>query len=153
MKKIKALLFFIFSFSFYVLQAQDLKMIRGTCQETSGRLSSEHVNHHSIAYHFYLSPVDKDIVFDSLYMPDIAIKLIQTPSSRDPNNSLYVHITVSNMYEILVGNPPHLPTNKGHDAGPQRQFTGEGLIIYTCKGTTYATPIVNMKQLHPARIL
>jgi hypothetical protein len=151
MRKTVGLLLFTFhSILSTPCAAQDLKMISGTCQETSGRLSSEKINHHSIGYHFYLSPVDKDIVFDSLYMTNIAIKLDQTPESRD---FFYVHITVSNIYEIFVGNPPHLPTNNGQDDCPQRQFTGEGLIIYTCKGKTYATPIVNMKQLHPARIL
>jgi len=151
-------LYFLLSTFCFILStpcaAQNLKLVSATVQETSGRLSGEKINHHSIVYRFYLSPVNKDIVFDSLYMPNIAIKLDQTPDNRDPNNTLYVKInTQGDTYQILVSNPPQLSTHKGQNACTQRQFTGQGLLIYTCKGTTYAIPTENIKQLHTARIL
>ena len=146
----------LFLLSFFLsatCMAQELKLQSATRQETTGRLSHEHINHHSICYRFSLSHVNKDIVFDSLYMPNIAIKLDQTLDSRDPNGSLYVRINATgDTYNILVSNPPQLPSNKGQDTATLRQFTGDGLIIYTCKGKNYAIPIVNMKLLHPARI-
>jgi len=146
----------LFLLSFFLsatCMAQDLKLQSATRQETTGRLSHEHINHHSICYRFSLSPVNKDIVFDSLYMPNIAIKLDQTLSNRDPNNSLYVRINATgNTYDILVSNPPQHATPKGQDTATLRHFTGDGLIIYTCKGKNYAIPVVNMKLLHPARI-
>jgi len=148
MKKLIALVPLSFLLSASCL-AQDLKVVSATSQAVSGALSSRHgikpISHHDINYHFYLSPVSKDIVFDSLYMPNVAIKLDQTITSRDPNGSLYVRIgATGDTCEIYVSNPPL----KGRDAGPERQFSDRGVITYTNKGKTYAAPIVSIRQLH-----
>jgi uncharacterized protein YuzE len=147
------LVLILFPFSFFLSassMAQDLKLISATRQALNGSRSGQHgirpARHSSINFDFRLTPVNKDIVFDSLYMPNVAIKLEPTTSRLDPDGSLYVRIdTFRNTYYIHVSNPPQKATST-------RQFTGEGLIIYTCKGKSCAIQIVNMVDHSNARI-
>lgn len=140
MKKTIALLFSIFSFSFYTLYAQDLKVIRATEQNTFGgpvRLAD--TNSHT-RYLIRLSPIKKDIVFDSLYILDkVVLKF-------DPKHDYPLADNVHNMYTIEAYSHRNTKAAKG-TVIPARHFTGAGLLIYTCKGKSYSIPIVNLVKL------
>lgn len=132
MKKTILLLLFPLCFFFSAsCPAQDLKITSDTayteCQGTGGPCQFKFTIH--------LSPYNKDIVFNYLYLGGCMGIL-------NPHNGNLQVDTVNNTYTIRAAQSTIL-------VGPPQHYSGEAMITYTYKGKTDSLIIKNFVQGKP----
>ncbi|HTB32292.1 MAG TPA: hypothetical protein VK808_09725 [Bacteroidia bacterium] len=115
-----------------------LKVTGATSHTVCGGKAVRNSINCGIEYYIYLSPVNKAITFDSLYIDNLSLNL--EPSAE------HIH-AASNNYII------HVVYRYGstRPSAPARHFTGAGLVLYKYKGRPHTVPIDTIVRLRPSK--
>ena len=129
-KKIIGIFLVIFG-SLTCVNAQSIKIISATEQSWSGGIPG----HYGVNYNVVLKSNKKGIVFDSIYINNIATKLNNADGS-------IVFDSINHTYHLSAGEAhvdPYPPNNIRDSIAPKlivpvRHFTGAAMILYSYKG-------------------